>query len=52
MFETEYFKDNIIIYDGYESQKNVFNYISGSKTNSDAFYQMSTDQIMEIVFKR
>ncbi len=49
-FETEYYNDPIYIYDGYESQKRVLNYISGSRS-SDVFNHTSSGQIMEIVFK-
>ena len=51
MFELDYPNDRIFIYDGYESQNVVINYISG-KQNSDVFKQQSSGQIMDIVFKR
>ena len=50
-FNTEYFYDTLTIYDGYESQKRVINFISGFKS-SNIFNQISSGQIMEIVFKR
>ena len=51
MFETEYYDDTVYIYDGYESQKKVLNYISHYQS-SHVFNHVSSGQIMEIVFKR
>jgi hypothetical protein len=48
---NDYSLDHIIIYDGYESEKNVINFLSGS-LNSNNTNQQSTGEIMEIVFKR
>jgi hypothetical protein len=55
-FNTYYFYDSFYIYDGYESEKRVLNYVSGSKSqsffkNKEVFSQQSSGQIMEIVFK-
>ena len=51
MFETEYYDDTVYIYDGYESQKKVLNYVSGIRS-TNVFNHSSSGQIMEIVFKR
>jgi hypothetical protein len=49
-FDTEYYDDPVYIYDGYQYQKRVLNYISGSRF-SNVSNQISSDQIMEIVFR-
>jgi hypothetical protein len=48
---SAYGQDIIYVYDGYESEKKVINYFSGS-LSSNIFNQQSSGQIMEIVFKR
>ena len=50
-FYTEYYNDPVYIYDGYESEKKVFNFLTGVRSSRD-FNQISNGQIMEIVFKR
>ena len=47
----EIMNDNIYIYDGFESQGKYINFISGNRT-SNMFYQTSSGETMEIVFKR
>ncbi len=46
-----YGQDIIYVYDGYESEKKVINYFSGS-LSSKIFGQQSSGEIMEFVFKR
>ncbi len=50
LFQTD-IKDKLYIYDGYKSNNKVLNYAS-SNQSSKSFDQITTGQIMELIFTR